>query len=104
MALALKDLTDLNSAITLNCDHDKSGVATVQYRSGAGTLVLEGTLDGDNWESIIVVASDDTTEAPAATMTATGMYIASFGGLKSIRVRKSVGGAELLAALSITEF
>jgi hypothetical protein len=102
MAIAIKDLPAVNDEIKLVLDNDCSYNITVQYISGAGTIVLEGSLDdGTTWDDIVVTKTDDATETPAATMTAAGLYTASVAGMSRVRVRKSVGSASLNAALGI---
>lgn len=100
-----QDLTTLASTITFNVDHDKSGLFSMQYKSGAGTLVVEGSCDGGTtWDALCFIKSNDTAATRVASATTTGLYEGTFGGIDRIRVRKSVGSAACVASFGITEY
>lgn len=100
MAQATKNLAAVDDAITMRNDTENGGTITIQYPStGAGTLVLEGTLNDTDWVSIMV--QNVTTKTDSATMAAAGIYYAEGVGFNQVRVRKSVGAAANLAVMNI---
>jgi hypothetical protein len=98
------DLVNVNDALTFNLTGADagSGVAAFQYISGAGTVVMEGTLDGTNW--IALLLTNRNTGATAASATAAGIYSADFSGLEQVRVRKSVGSASCVIVMTLKVF
>ena len=97
--IAHKDFTVLNSEIMLNPPDGLNGGVGVQYESGAGTLVLEGRVhDTFTWIAILLTSYVDGTTTLA--IAAAGMYYANVIGLDAIRLRKSVGAAQLIAAMN----
>lgn len=100
MAIASGDLTALNSVIELKLPTDRTAVAGVQYPTGgAGTIVLEGTLDGITWVDIFMSHPDGS--AAASGLAAAGVGYADVSYFKKIRVRKSVGAAAISPVLSL---
>lgn len=88
------DLAAVNSVAQLDLRGEFTGVgvATFQYATGgAGTVVLEGTMDGTQWDIIQFIKLAD--GSTAASATAPGSYSAALSSLEGIRVRKTVGTA-----------
>jgi len=99
MARVTKSLTYIDETIAINIPQDKSGFVSVQYGAGGqGTLVLEGTVDGENWVGIDM---EDEAGTPVANLSAAGIAHQRTFGLEAVRVRKSVAGlGPVLASLS----
>jgi hypothetical protein len=95
--ITTKDLTVTDSTIDVSVSEtDFGNDFSLQYPTGgAGTLVVEATLDEVTWEDLTFVKSDDTGATVVATAAAAGLYIGTVPCCKKIRVRKSVGSAAL---------
>lgn len=104
MAITNKDLTALNSTIEMIVSEiDFGGSFSLQYPTGgAGTLVVEATLDEVTWEAVTFIKSTDTTQAHVASAAAAGLYVGEIPACKKIRVRKSVGAAALTPWFAIS--
>jgi len=75
-----------------------NGGVCVQYGTGgAGTIVLEASLDEQDdssiqWTQIQMKNPNDIAGAPIANLAAAGLGVADVVGFRLIRVRKSVAG------------
>ena len=94
---AQADLAAVNNAITLEVDDDTQGSLTLQMLAGgAGTVVIEGTMEDDpiaagDWVALKVM--NPTTEVAADNIAAPGLVYAKNPGYNRVRARKSVGVA-----------
>lgn len=99
--IATKVLTAANDAIEVQIPTDRLAVAGVQYGAGgAGTVVLEGTLDDTTWIVIEMVDPNDHTTF-ATSITAAGIWQADVSVFKKIRARYSVDGGSVTVTLSM---
>lgn len=103
MATASEDLTALDSTLVLNVPTDRVAVAGIQMKSGAGTLVLEATIDGTNWKAVQMDVPGTIGGAGVANISAVGdIGYADVSYAEQVRVRKSVGAASCVAVLTVT--
>ncbi len=105
MAYSRKDLTALNSTLVLDSPDERNGTVSVQYVSGAGTIVVEGILSeaaaddvSANWHILTLTKTDNTA---VALLTAAGIAFAE-NYYARVRVRKSVGAASCVVVLGVT--
>ncbi len=104
MAIAQKDLLSVNDNLTINNPSEEIGDALVQYVSGAGTIVLEGTMsDGTApvWAAILLTNITDGTTTAAPTLV--GIYRGNASGLEQVRVRKTVGVLSCVVRLGVDD-
>ncbi len=104
MAIASKDLTAVNSTLEIDNPNEYTGEVIIQYESGAGTVVLEGSLSNISttvWGGILMTSLLD--GSTSAAITAAGLWKATVGGLERVRVRKSVGAASCVIRLGVSD-
>lgn len=106
MAYARKDLTALASKLEVDSPDERNGVVSLQYISGAGTVVVEGCLsetaadraDDTNWHILTLTKNDNTA---VLNLAAKGVGYAE-NYFASVRARKSVGAASCVIVLGVT--
>lgn len=91
MATAKKVLTNVNDEIVIDIPTDQSGAIGVQYGAGgAGTIVVEGTIDSTTWLALKII--NVTTKVDADNLAASGIGSVEVYALEKVRVRKTVAG------------
>lgn len=98
-----KDFTALDSVITIGPLHEAYRQAAIQYVSGAGTLLLEGSFDNDTYFPIEVASAAVSATVTAGTMTTVGGYVADVSGIPYVQLRKSVGAAACVGSLGVSD-
>ncbi len=106
MGFARKDLVAVGDKVVLDTPHERDSRCTLQYISGAGTVVLEGICseaavdDIDaNWFPISMTKPDTTV---VASLLAAGIGHAENVYAK-VRARKTLGGASCIVVIGVTE-
>lgn len=101
MPIAFKDLAAVNDTLEIDLPNDWAGNATFQYfAAGAGTVVLEGTLDRVEYQALKI--TNLTTKVDADNAIAAGLFFAEYVSFLSVRVRKTVGVLSCPIRLSLT--
>lgn len=102
---AQKDLAAVGDTIVLEVDDDFAGFITLMMLAGgAGTVVIEATMDDDpiaagDWIALSVINA--LTEVAAANIAAPGIVYAKNPGYNRVRARKSVGVASCPCILGV---
>lgn len=97
-----KIFADTNDALTVRIPTDRLSVAGVQYPAGAtGAFALEGSIDGETWNTIQVRSAADETVL-AVSVSAAGLHYADVSYCEWVRLRKTNAGSSTLpVALSL---
>jgi hypothetical protein len=93
MARANKALANINDELRFDIPTDDTAVVGVQYPvGGAGTIILEGTMDGGvTWFTIQMLKPDGT--AAVLLLAAAGQGYADVSYCDMVRIRMTVAGA-----------
>lgn len=102
MAWAQKDLSAVGNTLAITNPHQGFAWAHLSYDStGVGTVILEGSIDGIQFDLLFVTVR--ATGVGAASMTTPGLYECDVSGLAVVRARKTVGVASCIVRLSVSE-
>lgn len=82
-------LTDVDDVATIDVPESENGAAAIQLHGSTDSFVVEGTVDGANFEEMY--AYNPTTDSMEATMVAPGIWRVELAGLVKLQVRKTVG-------------
>lgn len=93
-----KDLPAVNDALELDIPTDRNGAVCLQYVSGAGTIVVEATVDNSTWVQLRL--TDPATKADVDNRTTPGLAWCDVVGYEKVRARKAVGVASCVVALN----
>lgn len=102
---ARKDLTALDSTLVADSPQEENGLVSLQWISGAGTVVVEGILSeaaaddiAANWHILTLKKPDNTV---VTALSAVGIGYAE-NMYARVRARKSVGAASCVVVLGVT--
>lgn len=105
MALATKALTALNQEIVIDDPTEYNGGLAVQYGTksstggaSSGTIVVEGTLNGTDWDDIKMTRPS--TDTQTNTISSAGIWMANIVGFDKVKVRMSVAG-DVVVSLNV---
>lgn len=103
MAIAKKQITALNDVVAIDVPTDQTVLPAIQLPQGwAGTVVLEGTIDGVTYDALSLTPALG--GAAVASAAARGIWFGPAGSYDKLQLRVSVAGAGGIAALSASPY